>query len=89
MVFFLGGLTVCNVSREQFIWCSGAVYYTRSAKCYTSSKMHSSFYHKISYYNLSLRLNSSKLKFFATQNFESKLFPECKVYLLLPQSETY
>ena len=31
--------------KEQFNWCSGAVCYTRSAKCYTRLNIHSSFYY--------------------------------------------
>ncbi len=73
---------VCGVYvlREQFNWCSGAVCYTRSEKCYPSEKMYlriAIFNIKICYYDVLFKPILSKLEIFAIQNFESKLFPVC------------
>ena len=65
------------VSREIFNCCNSAVCYTRSDKCYTSSKCIAIFNVKICYYVVLFIPFSSKLEFLAMQNFESKLFPVC------------
>ncbi len=80
-IFGLGLYVFFNVilgsfcAREKFNWCSGAVCYTRSEKCYTNSKCIAIFNIKICYYIVLFIPISSKLEFFAMQNFESKLFP--------------
>ncbi len=68
-------LHMCFRNREKFDWCSGAVCYTRSEKCYTNSKCIAIFNIKIWYYGVLFIPISSKLEFFAMQNFESILFP--------------
>ncbi len=65
----ISNYTYAHVTREQSNWCSGAVCYTRSDKCYTSSKMYSKL----------LTLKYATMLYFSYQFLHSWNFLPCKI----------